>query len=558
MELIDAISVTFDQKHLNHQTKKCIFSMRIKNNPQKYLTKGNVQMNTRKTEKLLIKIFLALSIPVFGAIFVFSFLFSYINIHLLDENVFLVRDSIVITTFAALTVPALIMIIRNRFRPYIRRLDTRVPAVLLALLSILFCVLWVLNSGTAPRGDQNLICDAASQMNQGNYGYLEKGRYVAEFPHQLGIITLLRILFRLFGDGNFRSFQILNAFAVGFIVWYSYRIAEVLSSSKTVELLALTMSFLCLPMYFYTAFVYGEILSAALTCAALYQFMKLQTSFCGRRLLFLSFLTAGMLLIRKNTEIILIAMLGVMAVRLVLERRKTHFLVTAAILLGIVLKTITISAVYDSHIPDDAKAVPALAFIAMGTNNNTGYAGWFDRTNYNLFEQNDFDPEAASEDAREIIADFAAACMRDPCCGLRFYARKIMSQWSVPMYQCLVMNNRIRGRQSHLAAYIYHDASAWHFMDEYANLYQVTVYLSIVCLMLYSWKRPKQIWYYTGLIALYGGFLFSVLWEAKPRYIFPYLILMIPYAAVGLNMLSGKLRCQYRAFLRGVRKDGSL
>ena len=36
-------------------------------------------------------------------------------------------------------------------------------------------------------------------------------------------------------------------------------------------------------------------------------------------------------------------------------------------------------------------------------------------------------------------------------------------------------------------------------------------------------------------IILVGGVLFSLLWEAKTRYIFPYMIYMLPCAAIGLT-----------------------
>ena len=34
---------------------------------------------------------------------------------------------------------------------------------------------------------------------------------------------------------------------------------------------------------------------------------------------------------------------------------------------------------------------------------------------------------------------------------------------------------------------------------------------------------------------IFGGFLFSMLWEAKARYILPYLIYGLPLAAIGLK-----------------------
>ena len=33
-----------------------------------------------------------------------------------------------------------------------------------------------------------------------------------------------------------------------------------------------------------------------------------------------------------------------------------------------------------------------------------------------------------------------------------------------------------------------------------------------------------------------GGFLFSLIWEAKGRYVFPFFVMLIPVAAAGLKI----------------------
>ena len=43
-----------------------------------------------------------------------------------------------------------------------------------------------------------------------------------------------------------------------------------------------------------------------------------------------------------------------------------------------------------------------------------------------------------------------------------------------------------------------------------------------------------SLYLYVGLIAVLGGFLFHILWEANSRYIFLYSLLMMPYCAAGI------------------------
>ena len=42
-------------------------------------------------------------------------------------------------------------------------------------------------------------------------------------------------------------------------------------------------------------------------------------------------------------------------------------------------------------------------------------------------------------------------------------------------------------------------------------------------------------------VALIGGFLFSIIWEAKARYMFPYYVMMLPMANIGYITLITKV-----------------
>ena len=63
------------------------------------------------------------------------------------------------------------------------------------------------------------------------------------------------------------------------------------------------------------------------------------------------------------------------------------------------------------------------------------------------------------------------------------------------------------------------------------------------------------------LVGVIGGFLFSILWEAKSRYVLPYIVLLIPYMGLGISAaqtlfvnLTGYVR-KRAGGLRGQSKD---
>ncbi len=93
------------------------------------------------------------------------------------------------------------------------------------------------------------------------------------------------------------------------------------------------------------------------------------------------------------------------------------------------------------------------------------------------------------------------------------------------------------------------------YLISYCNIYQNVLYLGtfVFCLAGCRKKRPGdpgstprrpepdrgefQLPAYLGLIAVLGGFLFHMAWEANSRYIFLYSLAMIPCAARGLFLL---------------------
>ena len=60
---------------------------------------------------------------------------------------------------------------------------------------------------------------------------------------------------------------------------------------------------------------------------------------------------------------------------------------------------------------------------------------------------------------------------------------------------------------------------------------------------------------YLFMIYFIGGFLFSLLWEAKPRYVFPYVYLCLPLAAVGLSRIQGRILWLIEACFKTKKKE---
>lgn len=95
-------------------------------------------------------------------------------------------------------------------------------------LAALLAVCWVLGAGfwwvqsavRLPLGDQAYVYGAASYFLEGNYGFLAPpGGYLAMYPHQLGLVALMEVLFKVAGAYNFHAFEMLCVLYGGAVCW---------------------------------------------------------------------------------------------------------------------------------------------------------------------------------------------------------------------------------------------------------------------------------------------------------------------------------------------------
>lgn len=490
-----------------------------------------------------------LCLLLFAFLFASSMTSSWLNRELTDEFVYFQKDALGVNLVVLAVVLAALLLaarlLRNRVPPF----GTRRLAAVLSVVAVCISLYWVQSCGSYPQADQEYIWEQAQLFNAGDFSGLQPGGYTAMYQQQLGIITVLRLCDRiapLFHTEGWHLFQLFSALSTGVLVYAGYRLVALLSDrQRTAELLYLLLALLCAPMYIYTSFVYGE--SASTACAMLAAWMLLECIRtetpripCLIGLYLAAFLA---LLLRTNTLIIMIAFAIVLVVHLLRTAHLRQLWAALALLLAVLTPTALNQLLYGDKIPPESKTMPSMLFITMGTNDDVADAGWYNSYSYLQYLGHDLDPEAASQAAWQDFTAFLARCREDPAYGADFYNRKISSQWNAPMYQCIVMNSRVEGPQTTLVQSLY-EGEGNRRLTGFMNYYQSLIYGGVLVFAILGLRKRLALEKDLLLIAVFGGFLFSVLWEAKARYVFPYFLIMIPYAAVGISaMLTGLGHC---------------
>lgn len=262
--------------------------------------------------------------------------------------------------------------------------------------------------------------------------------------------------------------------------------------------------------------------------------------------------------LRTNVWIMVIAFLITIVVKLIGKWDRRILATGICALAGVVLIHAAHWGWYADKVDPKAQSVPASLYFIMGLNDDYQRNGWYNNYNYHAFAISDYDVKTANAKAREDFQTYINLYTSQPEYFVDFFERKMNAQWNAPMYQCLKMNNNIEEKLNPLLADIYDGQRVGKLIDWGMKVYQLLLYAAILVWTVTSLKKQKGVEQYILLIAVFGGFLFSLIWEAKTRYMFPYLLLMLPYGAMGVHVMTGGLEAWVKKRKEKKREELSL
>ena len=494
-------------------------------------------------EKTFCRIFNTICIPVFFLLFYYCLSITGENRADMDEFIYFKSDSILLNVFT--------ICLSLFFLYFIGRLSGRLKTLrsrnlLLGcscLLSAVMGFYWLFGSKTSPQADQMYLCQYASAFNHGDYTALERGGYIARYPQQLGMITLLRGIFILFGDMNYLPLHCLAAVCIPLMVLSGCQIVRYLSDNNVqAEVYYLLFILCCFPMYAYIPFVYGDLISAILCLFGTWMYLSCLKRFSFPRLILFGVSIGLGVQLRQNCLIFVIALTIVMLIKMLFHHTRRNLMMILALFAGCAVLQFALWGFYYDVRDKDASAIPPILYITMGLNDDYQRAGWHNQYEYNTFDAFDDNTALATEKGCEDLKMYFGIYQNDPDYMVDFFVRKMNSQWNAPMYQSLAANNHITGSQWPLAKEIYSYGKLTEAVEAGMKIFQLLLYGSILFLLILHRKEYVRIEQYLLLIAVFGGFLFSLLWEAKTRYVLPYLFLQIPYMAMGVNEIIVTIR----------------
>ncbi|MBO5283228.1 MAG: glycosyltransferase family 39 protein [Lachnospiraceae bacterium] len=458
----------------------------------------------------------------------------------LSEGQILIEpDSIgknLLVTLAVLAVTWLLQWAILRGDPEKQKRRVRRIAIGVTLLMGILLAIWVSVCHIMPVWDQMQVYLDAMDFKAGNFQ--DMTGYIYMCPHQYGL-TFLYEIFLVFG-GGYRLLQYLNVLMVMCIVFCAYLIVEELFGDVQASLYTVLGNLLFFPLWIYVNYVYGELLSMGFSMLGIW----LLVHWCRtgkHRYALLSLLALSVaVLARSNALVVLIAVCITMLIHSLRQRSWKALLVALLVLLVPVGSIGAMRFSYELRSGNRIEGgIPASMYIAMGMQRSPGGAGVYNGYNNSVFRgEAGSDEEKANEIAVTYIRERIAEFRNDPAMAREFYKEKIQEQWNEPTFCSLVMTATFEQPPAGIVEKLYYGDWQQRYRD-YMNRYVTVMYLGVILYSIAGLLRKTNILQCLMAIGVIGGFLFSILWEAKSRYVLPYIVLLIPYMALGISALQG-------------------
>lgn len=410
--------------------------------------------------------------------------------------------------------------------------------IIAAVSAFIISYIMLLDGTRTPYGDQAQVYGAAMYFNSGNYINLSPGGYLDMYPHQLGYVAFLQLLFRITNSTSFFMVQAINCLFIAGIVFTACLLLDDLTDNTAVQMLGTLSLLLFLPLYLHASLLYGDVPSFLFSLLFLHHLIKgLEDKRCGYLLLCLPEIILA-ILFKKNSVIILLAAVIILIIHLIMTKRPSLIILILALCIFPIGLPKLLEAHYSNVSGYDIKGgIPTISWIAMGTVEE-GCPGWFNNYPVPAYYDAGYDRQLASKMAIDKLKERFNYFMEDPVYAISFWKRKISTQWNDPFFHSYDIIFTDKETPQGLTGFIINHSEGTMVS---LSLLQNLTYFGVLLYLIFRENRSNNIYLLMPEVCILGEFLFSIIWEANSRFIIPYYIIMLPLACIGWNDLLSKI-----------------
>lgn len=417
---------------------------------------------------------------------------------------------------------------------------------LFTVLTAVYCVAaayLILNVEPVLRTDASQVLNAVLKFREGDFGAFQKGGYLYRYPHQLGFVFYESLLVRF--SENPQILFLVNFLMVLGINRASWKISDRLFGNTLINCLTILMSFAFLPQLFFILFAYGVIPGLFFLMWGFYLGIRYADERKPKDLVLMCLSLGAAVLLKQNYLIGAVAMVIFLCLKLLKTQDRRLIAGVLALILFVTVPGKVLYRYYERKTgsPLD-QGCPSVLWVAMGTDidNYKRGPGWYNSYIFYTYWDADYDPQAAAEAGKEKLRENLEQIRGNPGRAWQFLLDKTVSQWCDPMYQSVwsgPLENCGQETYTDWLRSLYSGESVERSISGCMKLLCQVIWAMAAMYLILN-RKADTTW---ELMYLYmiGGLLFHTVWEGKSQYTYPYLYVLIPFAAAAAGRMLKRL-----------------
>lgn len=410
----------------------------------------------------------------------------------------------------------------------------------------------------------------------------------------MGYGVFFGIIYKIIGIADPIVIRYINVFSIAIITFILYKITNIIYKDERRNKIVILFSLLFIQFPLLSTFVYGDIIGLMFVLIAVYQTLCVIKKEKNKILhsVFAGISMGFAILVRTNYSIFLIATIIYLVFNIIKEIIKIKYdkenidnikSNIIKIIFGIIIICILsispmniIKKYMESKYPDDIvsnRSHPLVSYLLMGARTKIDYAshGWWSaeiielwnkyigentaktkeelRTYLETVKKDGSGFEKLKKEQWKEYFELIKNYIKKPNTMFNFYSEKILSMWTETTFQSIWTNDVMFRMKIYDADVLGRTAKELYFgntreiYQEYCKSLIILIYFGAfieIVNNIRNLNKRKQKYnvddkllniekLYLAIIFL-GGFAFHILWEAKSRYIIPYVIILFPLA----------------------------
>lgn len=496
-----------------------------------------------KLQRLFLRIIAIIGVAFFLFLTAYSCLYTKRQ-YLEGESIYSEKDNVGIKVLVLLLI-LLFAFIVSKLAEHVSDKVLRVIAILVSCAMAVFCVTIAVNGNLYPYGDQECVYTAAVELYTGEYYKLLDDWYYEAYPFQLGLAQIYAFWFRITGGYSVFRLQCFQAILTGISVFAGYQITGELFHKKEIRLFYLISIACFFPVYLYTNYIYGETWSLTCSMLAIYCFLLANKEWKEKYAYLVFWALTGLFLTAIMIARVALCIVGIAIIitQFLICLRKKKIL---PLFLSVFCLLMAFGGYKEIKIASEreigrnlGEGAPASVWIAMGLQDDDWYdLGPGSNNSYNLrvFMECNFETDTANKVAMQNIKETLENWRDNPQLVIPFFKEKLLYQWIEPSYGSFYMTRCMEDEHADWIENLYfgeaHDV-IYNLLNQYQSVIYTAMLIYFVSLLLQKREIPE---YLPGLIVL-GGLMYTMVWESKNRYVYPYIVLAMPCIAMGVAQM---------------------